>query len=856
MQPGRVLLTNVPNANQPLLMQPTLTGPNARAPTVFPQNLSVVPQAIPQQLIGQNPPGAGLPPIFFPQQPQYAATNQPINLGNPAAQLGATNAPQQIPGGIHTMPHMMASVNTAAGTMNQVPPTSTTNYRGMSMPQTSRPPSTQGKRQSKAIKIIDPSTNMEVSMGDSKPETPQPPPALMQPDTPTTTATLPSVGAPVTTGATAPFNAPPTGHVTGGGGGGGGGSVAQDFKRRVHESNTTGAVNAQGSAMTATIPTASVQKPPPPNAIITDPNNKAGAGVGGVGGGVLNKIGVSEPASSSKTRFDAHIEVSTQQPRSLLGSQPSTSATVTAPTVSEADQKKRDEFRQKILQSVNQTTSTTVAVGDEGKAAAQEEVPVEVKNGGQESSVASQNVGENNQKEGLLPLPLPTPRPQATSAPLKASPDEPSVNLVGESERTAPSEDKIAPVPSVPDTQATTTTNGSEQADASPSDIQTDVQSAPVESVQPEKVENGETNSREVKDDVSPPVPSPNPPPPPPSTEEAALPPEKIEGVPVPEKGTEEESTESIQVADTGSQVIVDSEEAAPPATTGVADEQREVESEVVEEESGGEKKLQEDKEEQQVESSQPPATQEAPEAEPPKPEEVEVKKEEEKPKSEPEQGEKEEPVTKPGAAVPSSAFLVSESPAPARKVKEEIPSAAVPSEAKESERTEVHAPDSSVETKTKVEESKPAVADQKETSISRENEAKEKEVSGEPKEPSQPKKVQEGERSAVVPATTKSAKPEKVHVVDEGKSTPPTKPKEVVKTVEQSVKPEKQDRPASAKPVAAVPASAQLAPGEHLLEYVSETVAIFAYNATCTSIYAWAYLMTTILNFTPQFLA
>ena len=699
-------------------------------------------------------------------------------------------------------------------------------------------------------------------MADNKPETPQPPPpALMQSDAPTTAATLSSISAPVTTGVTAPFTAPPTGHVTvGSGGGGNGGSVAQDFKRMVHERNVTGAMNTQGSTVTATIPPASVQKPPPPNAIITDPNNKAGAGVGGVvGGGVSNKIGVSEPASSSKTRFDAHIEVQTQQPRSLLGSQPSTSATVTAPTVSEADQKKRDEFRQKVLQSVNQTTSTTVvaAVGDEGRAAAQEEVPVEVKNGSQESSVANRNVGENNQKEGLLPLPLPTPQPQATSAsaPLKASPDEPSVKPIGESERTAPSEDKIASVPSVPDTQATTTTEGSEQVhvDAPPSDVVTDVQPAPVELAQPEKAENEETSSIEVKGDVSPPpVSDPTPPPAPPSTEEVAAPPppEKIE-----EKDTEEESTESIQVTD--SQVIVDSEEAAP-VTNVVADEQKEVESKVIEEESGGEKKLQEDNE-QKVELSQPPATQEAPEAEPQKPEEEEVKKEEEeeKPslsKSEPEQGEREEPVTKPEAAVPSSAVLVSESPAPARKVKEEAPSAATVKELpSEAERTEVRAPDSSVEAEAKVEESKPAVTNQKEKSISRENEAKEKEANGEPKESLPPKKVQEDERSAVVPAATKSAKPEKAHTVSEGKSTPPTKPKEVVKTVEQSVKSEKQDRPASAKPVPAVPASAQLAPGEHLLEYLSETVAISAYNASLY-IYAWACLMIAILKFIPQF--
>jgi hypothetical protein len=592
----------------------------------------------------------------------------------------------------------------------------------------------------------------------------------------------------------------------------------------------------------APITAAAVQKPPPPNAIITDPNNKAGVG------GVSNKIGVSEPASSSKTRFDVHIETSTQQPRSLLGSQPSTIATAPVPTVSEADQKKRDEFRQKVLQSVNQTTSTAVVV-EEGKAA-QEEAHVEVKNGGQEARVASQNIGEN-QKEGLLPLPLPMPPqlPQAMSAPLNASPDEPSVKLVEENEKEAPSEDKIATIPSIPDTETTTTNSGGEQVEAPPSDVdvhvQTDVQPAPVESIQPEKAENDETISKDVEEDVSPPpVPSPVPVPPP-STEEATLPvpPEKIEGIP--EKGAEEESTESIQVEDTDSQVIVDSETPPPAATPAVADEPREVESEVVtvEEEENGEeeKKLQEDKEEQEVESSQPPVAQEIPEAEPSKPEEEEVKKEEEeKPTTstgEPEQDEKEEPVKKAEAAVPSSAVLVSESPAAARKVKEEAPSATVkelPSDVEEPERTEMPAaPDGSVETEAKVEELKPAmVADQKETSISKEDEAKEKEVSSEPKEPSPPKKVQEEERqSDAVPAPTKSVKQEKP--VDEGKSSPPMKPKEGVKTIEQSVKPEKQDRPASSKPVAAVPASAQLAPGEHLLEYAWKISAFtaFVYN-------------------------
>jgi hypothetical protein len=151
-----------------------------------------------------------------------------------------------------------------------------------------------------------------------------------------------------------------------------------------------------------------------------------------------------------------------------------------------------------------------------------------------------------------------------------------------------------------------------------------------------------------------------------------------------------------------------------------------------------------------------------------------------------------------------------------------------LPSDVEEPERTEMPAaPDGSVETEAKVEESKPAmVADQKETSISKEDESKEKEVSSEAKEPSPPKKVQEDERqSDAIPAPTKSVKQEKP--VDEGKSSPPMKPKEGVKTIEQSVKPEKQ---ASSKPVAAVPASAQLAPGEHLLEYALQFSAYTAF--------------------------
>ena len=649
------------------------------------------------------------------------------------------------------MPHLIGSVNTATGTISQVPPTSTTAYRGMSMSMPApRPSVPQPKRQSKAIKIIDPNTKKEVSMGDSKPETQQP--AVIQVD-----ATS-SIGPQVTSGVTAPFTAPPTGHGTG--------NVAQDFKRMVHERNTTGAVTTQGVVTTTTV----AHKPPPPNAIITDPNNKVGE--------VSNKIGVSE-VSSSKLTFD--IDLSAQEPKSLLGSVPTTSTTTAQLIVSESDQKFRDEFRQKVLQSVTQTTP----VAEEEKGKTSQEV-VEVKNGSQEASIASQNVGEN-QKEALLPTP--TPLPLATSAPFNVTPDESLEMQVGEkTESIAPSEDKNATVPN--DSATQTTSSSSEQVEVPPSEAQTDVQPAPV---QPEEPESDETDSKEVED-VSPPAPIAVPT----STEESVV---KVEDIP--EKSLEEESAQSIQVDDTSSQVITDSE---TPATATVTEPQVERETVKLEEASG--EKL----EEEQVESS--PVTQEIPEVEPPKSEEEE---EEEKPstsKGELEQKE-EEPVKKAEAAsaVPSSAVLVSESSVPA-KVKEEAPSTEeVPGDvASDASRTEV--PDS-IKSEEKVEEVQPAVADQQEPLLSSESAAQEK-VNGETKESLPLKQVQQDERSDAVPAT-KPVKQEKP--VDEVKSSPPTKPKEVVKPAEQNVKPEKQDRPASAKPVAAVPASAQLAPGEHLLE-------------------------------------
>ena len=699
-------------------MGPTLTGPNARAPTVFPQNIGVVPQAVPQQILTQNP-AAGLPgqPFFLPQQPQFVATQQPINLGMAnAAQIGAASAPQQISGGMHTLPHMIASVNTGVGTMSQVPPTNTTSYRGVSMPM-SRPsvqPAT--KRQSKAIKIIDPNTKKEVNMGGSKPETSQPAPLE------TSTVSTDPVPSGVVT-----FSTPPTGHVTG--------SVAQDFKRMVHERNVTSGTSVQSPAVT------SAYKPPPPNAIITDPNKA---------GGVLTKIGASE-VSSSKPILEEDLSAQQQQ-RQPLVNQPPTSAI--PPTVSESAQKCRDEFRQKVLQSVN-----TTSVADEGKAVTQE-----VKNGSQES-ISSQNVGENLKEASV---------PPAASAPVDVSPDG-SATQLGESENIAPSEDKTVPPPPASFPAAQTTSNDSEQT-AVTSETQTDVQ--PVEPAQPVKPE-----SDEVAEDVTPPAPVP-------STVEPVS--EKIEDD-VPEK-VKEDSAQSIQTEDTGSQPI-DSE---TPAGT-----QQQLEEKAVEEvEEDSERK----EEPAAVETSQLPQVT-------PKVEEAPKQEEEKPPKSEPEPKES----VKKADAVPSSAVLVPESapvtvkeaPPPPPPAVEELPD--VDSEAKRTEKPE------NVESE---KESKPAVLDQQEPLISSEIATKEK-VNGEPKEELlPPKQVQQDQQADAVPAT-KPIKEDKP-VVDEGKRSPPTKPKEVVKPAEQGVvKPEKQDKPASAKPAAAVPASAQLAPGEHLLELI-----------------------------------
>ena len=633
---------------------------------------------------------------------------------------------------------------------------------------TPRPPMPVSKRQSKAIKIIDPNTHKEVSMTGSKPETQ--PPAPVEPL---------SIVAPVPSGPVIFSSAPPTSHVTSVGN-----NVAQDFKRMVYERNIS-PLNVP-----STVTTASVPKQPRPNAIITDPNNKVG--------GVSNRIGASDVPSFTP-RFEAGAP--SQQQRLLLGDQPTLGATQPNKPETNVNQKTRDEFRQKVLQRVNQTSSV---VPDEPK------VVQEVKNVAQ-ATIVDQNVGENQNES--LPVVLPEPPVAATGPPSNAGPDKPETQ-VEDSEKVVPHSEDKALVESVPSSETASHGAEQEQAKTTPppaSEVQeeTSKQPAPIQAlpVQPEKPESDETTSKEVPlGDVLPAEPV--------SSQEKPQP-EKVEEV----CGAPEEvvSRANGQTDSSGSQAT-DSE--ASPSLT----EQPTERVAAVEEESETRE------EEKRVETNQPPtATQVAPEVEPPK------AKEEEKPKAEPEieQKEEEEPVKK-VVAVPSSAVLVSE-PASVQP-KESLPPSAASVE--QSPGDDVKRTDVSdrIESETKVEEAKPpAASSQQKPLLSSEAVPKEKlndtpkekatgapkeKVNGEqPKEPSIPKRVQREERPDTV-AITKPVKQDKP--VDEGKSSSPAKPKEAVKPAEPSVKkPEKPDRSVSTKPVAAVPASAQLTTGEHFLEFL-----------------------------------
>lgn len=348
----------------PLLMRPGGGGPNTRAPTIFPQHVGVVPQPITiQHNLAMAAAAAGLPPQFYihaPQQTQYAATNQPINLGmtGGTAQIGTVNPPQQISTGMHGMPPsglIAPSVNTV--TSSQVPGLNA-NSQPFRPSARSQPPPT--KRQSKAIKIIDPSTHKEVNVeGKSDVQPPSVADSL-----PASTATP----LPATTAVTTPVTVSTAGS-----------NVAQDFKRMVQERNTSTGPAVQGNAPVT-------QKRPLPNAIITDPNKQSS--------GVANKT--SGETSDSK-QPSATVEDSTQdqQQRGM----PPDSATVAPPTLEPA-QVLRDEFKQKVKEAADAPPTVTgdapptvtgdappTLTGEEKKE--EEEVATKISNGKQESATVA-----------------------------------------------------------------------------------------------------------------------------------------------------------------------------------------------------------------------------------------------------------------------------------------------------------------------------------------------------------------------------------------------------------------------------------------------------------------------------------
>ena len=252
---------------------------------------------------------------------------------------------------------MQATVNT--GTTNQVSATNVPTYNR-------QPPRTQPQqaRKSKAIKIIDPSTFKEVSVGESsKPEVQQPAvipdsTGVQVPPPPVITAVPPQTS-----------------------------SAAQDFKRRVHEINSTGA------AVQEPVPLA--LKPSLPNAIITDPN-KVGGDPNVTGG---------EPTISKQTVV---VGVTSQE------EQPNVPPTSATPPVSESTKLGiREEFMQKVRQSVQ----TPPPSKDEKPTAN------DTKSDEPEEGVASQTVQE----------PQAPPPPEATVPLIEASAPPDAVVKVEES---------------------------------------------------------------------------------------------------------------------------------------------------------------------------------------------------------------------------------------------------------------------------------------------------------------------------------------------------------------------------------------------------------------------------------------
>ena len=252
----------------------------------------------------------------------------------------------------------MPPVLGATGTTSQVPPSSTQTFRP-------RAQTTGSKQRSKAIKIIDPNTNREVNVGESKQETPQP--------------LFPDIPPPVTTAAHATPSIVPAAPAHGFGTTGG--NLAQDFKRRVHERNTAPPPNVQE----AVFPPAS--KRPVPNAIITDPNSKVGQ--------FQSKLESESNSSKQPPAAMATVDVEPinqeQQKSSVV-----LPASAAHPTVSEATQQGiRDEFLKKVRQSVH----TPPPIRDEKKTTEESSEGDE-----QRESVAGQSVTSKEEEPPAQPL--------------------------------------------------------------------------------------------------------------------------------------------------------------------------------------------------------------------------------------------------------------------------------------------------------------------------------------------------------------------------------------------------------------------------------------------------------------------
>ena len=794
-------------------------GPNPRAPTIFPQSYGVVPQPLTQQLITQNPAVAGIPPghpFFVPQQTQFPTTQQPIALGvglTHTPQMGATStgAPQ------HTMPHMMAATVNTPGTANQgVPPgghaSVTTGYN--------RPRAqSQQKRQSKAIKIINPDTKQEVSVGaGTKPEN-QPTSILPEPTSAQTHAPVHVQNVPPPSMMS--MGVPPAANA----GASGAPDIVQDFKQKViFELKRAGPPNAQGTAPL-------LPRPPPPNAIITDPN-KTRMQIGGVssttpqtGGGVeapgsrQTVAATEEPKQQQQMPPAGLLPVSTAAPPNSIPPLLPTSVQPPEAAVSKQKQEIRDKFYQQVHQTVEvpppAPTREGVATQVDKKGSEQEEREEEV--------VSSEKVDEAKDESSAAP-------PQAS---VQAS-VEPTTSLPVQQPVVQPVQQEMAEPVSKPEPQPPveqSTPHPVSQSVSQPESEAPAALPAPVGVAPEETTEVGETTT-EVEERVSEPV----------SVEDSKNEEEERE---------EEEDASKSEVASEVSQITeqqastIETPAVAQPESTGVDEstkeevipsapatveptppEQADVVSEKEEESpqtslvevADGEKENSESPKPEKVVkeralSGEEEGTEEPPEAgELPKDlVESETKEEQEKltGESEPESELKEtqEVIVEPVSGADDG--QVRDVPS----VSESLPVEQLPANGWETERTEQQ----NVESESAVDESKTVVVEQQEPSLSSEiSTATEKdEVTSEP-----PKPVKQDEEQQPV-ATTQVVNPvqpvQPVQPADRDRTSPsvpvtakPKETKEAVKPAEPA-KSEKKSKAPSAKPPG-VPASAVLA--------------------------------------------